>query len=231
MLRKVKTLAASFLIAVTLYFGIATSKAQDSDDDEIDRPTDALSAQNVAYSAITAEANKRKYKRSYDVIRAQGLAQVRQRVEAERQKALKAERERLAVDEKAKQAELKRQQAQAKPQLASRSQPYVGRAQSFTATAYTAGCYGCSGVTATGHDLRKSLYSEGRRVIAVDPARIPLGSIVRITLGNGQSFEAIAEDTGGKIKGAIVDVSHGTKAEAAQFGRQSIQIQMIRKGR
>lgn len=219
-MNRFKALAGAFLIAVTIYFGIATEKyGKDAEDSEDTRPGYALQASNNAYNAITAEANKRKYKRSYDAIRAQGLAQV----EAERQAELKRQQ-----SVKAKQAQV---QAKPKPQLISRSQPHVGRAQTFEATAYTAGCYGCSGITATGHDLRKSLYSEGRRVIAVDPSRIPLGSIVRITLGNGQSFEAIAEDTGGKIKGAIVDVSHGTKTEAAQFGRQSIQIQMIRRGR
>src|SRR5690625_436797 len=52
-----------------------------------------------------------------------------------------------------------------------------------TATFYTAQCAGCSGITKTGYDVRQTVYSEsGRRIIAVDPSFIPLGSIVRVKL-------------------------------------------------
>jgi len=113
----------------------------------------------------------------------------------------------------------------------SRSSNYVGQAQTYTATAYTAYCEGCSGITKTGVDLRKSIYSGGYKVIAVDPRYIPLGSIVRVTLGNGNSFEAIAEDIGGAIQGAIIDVAHETKAQAYEFGRQSVEVRVVRRGR
>lgn len=232
MLRKAKTLTASFLIAVTILIGIITDKYdKDADDSEDTRPGYALQASNNAYSAITAEANKRKYKRSYDVIRAQGLAQVRVRAEAERQKALKAERERLAVVEKAKQAELKRQQAQATPQLASRSQPYVGRAQSYEATFYTAFCpSGCVGVTASGYNVSNTIYYEGRRILAA-PKSIPLYSIMRVTLADGSSFEGIVLDRGGDIGNGRLDILVGSRDEAYKLGRQSVKTQMIRKGR
>lgn len=232
MLRKAKTLTASFLIAVTILIGVITDKyGKDTEDSEDIRPGYALQASNNAYSAITAEANKRIYKRSYDAIRAQGLAQVRERIEAERQKALKAERERLAVVEKAKQAELKRQQAQATPQLASRSQPYVGRAQSYEATFYTAFCpTGCTGVTASGYNVSNTIYYEGRRILAA-PKSIPLYSIMRVTLADGTTFEGIVLDRGGDIGNGRLDILVGSRDEAYRLGRQSVKTQMIRRGR
>lgn len=98
----------------------------------------------------------------------------------------------------------------------------------FTATFYTASCAGCSGITATGIDVRQSIYSEGRRVIAVDPSVIKLGSIVRVTLENGESFEAVAGDTGGAIKGARIDVLVASKEEANRLGRQSAKVEVLK---
>src|SRR5690606_1324618 len=45
----------------------------------------------------------------------------------------------------------------------------------FEATFYTAFCpTGCTGITATGIDVRNTIYYEGKRIIAVDPKVIPL---------------------------------------------------------
>ena len=155
--------------------------------------------------------------------------------ELERQKqARRSELARAKAEEAKSQALLA--QAASKPEVApvktiSRSEGYVGKAQTYEATAYTAYCEGCSGITKTGVNLRKSIYHEGRRVIAVDPRYIPLGSIVRVTLSDGSNFEAVAEDIGGVIKGAIIDVAHETKADANRFGRQTVEVRLIRKGR
>src|SRR5699024_8366605 len=71
------------------------------------------------------------------------------------------------------------------------------KGQTFNATYYSAYCStGCTGVTATGDDVSSSIYVKGKRVIAVDPSVIPLGSTVRVTTPN-ESFEAMALDTGG----------------------------------
>ncbi|MHC8516794.1 3D domain-containing protein [Sporosarcina sp. ITBMC105] len=145
--------------------------------------------------------------------------------------AKQAAQERRRLDAiKAAEAEVRRKQAQAKPQV-SRSKAYVGQAQLFTATAYTAYCSGCSGITADGHDLRKSIYKDGRRVIATDPRLLPLGSVVRVTLADGTSFEAVSADTGGAIKGAIIDIAHETREEALKFGRQDVKVSVIRRGK
>ncbi|WP_371924997.1 3D domain-containing protein [Halobacillus sp. A1] len=88
------------------------------------------------------------------------------------------------------------------------------------ATAYTAFCEGCSGVTRTGIDLRDN---PDQKVIAVDPDVIPLGSKVHVP-GYG---EAIAGDTGGAIKGNRVDLFMEENSEAKDYGRQQIEVEVL----
>ncbi len=95
-----------------------------------------------------------------------------------------------------------------------------GKEMTVTATAYTASCNGCSGVTATGIDLRKN---PGQKVIAVDPSIIPLGSKVEVE-GYGT---AIAGDTGGAIKGHKIDLFIPSKSEAMDFGVKQVKIKVL----
>lgn len=100
--------------------------------------------------------------------------------------------------------------------------------ETFEATFYTAFCpTGCSGITATGIDVSNTVNHEGKRIIAVDPSVIPLGSIVRVTLKDGTSFEATAQDTGGAIKGNRIDVLVASRDEAYKLGRQSAKVEII----
>ncbi|WP_332697223.1 ubiquitin-like domain-containing protein [Halalkalibacter lacteus] len=90
-----------------------------------------------------------------------------------------------------------------------------------TATAYTAGCTGCSGVTATGINLNNN---RNMKVIAVDPSVIPLGTRVHVE-GYG---EAVAGDTGGAIKGNKIDVHVPTKSDALRWGRKTVKVTIIK---
>jgi len=99
--------------------------------------------------------------------------------------------------------------------------------KTFEATFYTAFCpTGCTGVTATGVDVSKSIYHEGKRIIAVDPNVIPLGSHVRVTLADGTSFEATAQDVGGDIRGDRIDILVKTREEAYRLGRQKVRVEV-----
>ncbi|MGD7043290.1 LysM peptidoglycan-binding domain-containing protein [Jeotgalibacillus proteolyticus] len=89
-----------------------------------------------------------------------------------------------------------------------------------TATAYTAYCNGCSGVTRTGIDLRAN---PNQKVIAVDPNVIPLGSKVWVE-GYG---EAIAGDTGGAIKGNKIDLFIPSQQDALNYGVQEVQVKIL----
>lgn len=102
--------------------------------------------------------------------------------------------------------------------------------QTFTATAYTADCAeGCMGITATGIDVRGTTHYNGHRVIATDPAVIPLGTTVEIRFADGTIERAIAADTGGAIDGNIIDYLVSDYNTAIQFGRQTIEIRIIQE--
>lgn len=89
-----------------------------------------------------------------------------------------------------------------------------------TATAYTAYCSGCSGTTATGINLREN---PNKKVIAVDPNMIPLGTKVWVE-GYG---EAVAGDTGSAIKGNKIDVFIPSEKEATEWGVKKINIKIL----
>jgi uncharacterized protein YabE (DUF348 family) len=94
---------------------------------------------------------------------------------------------------------------------------FAGAALHVIATAYTAGCYGCSGITASGTPA-------GHGVVAVDPALIPLGTKLYVP-GYGR---AVAGDTGGAIRGHRIDLGFNSLGEARRFGRREITVYVLR---
>lgn len=90
-----------------------------------------------------------------------------------------------------------------------------------TATAYTASCDGCSGITSTGIDLNAN---PNQKVVAVDPTVIPLGSKVWVE-GYG---EAIAGDIGGAIKGNKIDVYMPSYDDAINWGRKTVKVKILK---
>ncbi|WP_144513569.1 G5 and 3D domain-containing protein [Bacillus sp. FJAT-22090] len=90
-----------------------------------------------------------------------------------------------------------------------------------TATAYTAYCNGCSGVTTTGINLKSN---PNVKVIAVDPKIIPLGSKVWV---EGYGY-AVAGDTGGAIKGNKIDLFMSSKSRAYDFGRKKVRVKVLK---
>lgn len=93
------------------------------------------------------------------------------------------------------------------------------RTLTVNASAYTASCSGCTGITATGVDVRNSTPN----IIAVDPDVIPLGSKVRV---EGMGVYR-AEDTGGAIKGKKIDILMPSKEQARQFGRKNLKVTIL----
>jgi uncharacterized protein YabE (DUF348 family) len=90
-------------------------------------------------------------------------------------------------------------------------------ALSMVATAYTASCAGCSGMTAIGRPA-------GHGIVAVDPRVIPLGTRMFIP-GYGH---AVAGDTGGSIHGNRIDLGFDSNSQANQFGRRSVMVYLIK---
>ncbi|KKE79012.1 LysM peptidoglycan-binding domain-containing protein [Oceanobacillus caeni] len=95
-----------------------------------------------------------------------------------------------------------------------------GKTISVEATAYTAHCTGCSGITATGVDLRSN---PNAKVIAVDPNVIPLGTKVHV---EGYGY-ATASDTGGAINGNKIDIHVPTKEQANNWGRRTVEVTIV----
>lgn len=89
----------------------------------------------------------------------------------------------------------------------------------FTCYAYDA-CSECCGKT---DGITKSgKIAKANRTIAVDPSVIPLGSIVEI---DGARY--VAEDTGGGIKGNIIDIFFSTHDEAVEYGKQTHKVKVL----
>ena len=95
-----------------------------------------------------------------------------------------------------------------------------GKVLTVTATAYTASCEGCIGITKTGVNL---IDNPDEKVIAVDPDVIPLGSKVFV---EGYGY-ATAEDIGGGIKGNEIDVFIPEEQDAMQWGRKDVKVTIL----
>lgn len=93
-----------------------------------------------------------------------------------------------------------------------------GNWRTMESTAYSWSEAGASPFAANGLDLRTN-----PMVVAVDPSVIPLGSIVEVQ-GYGV---AVAADTGGAIKGNIVDVHFPTVKQCETWGRRNVQVRVM----
>lgn len=90
--------------------------------------------------------------------------------------------------------------------------PVVMEASAYLPTDGDGSCITASGMVAR------------RGVVAVDPDVIPLGTRLYIP-GYG---EAIAADTGGAIRGNMIDLCMESYGEAMQFGRRDITVYVLR---
>lgn len=155
----------------------------------------------------------------------QAAQEKREQAEAKKQARLKA-----LAKQKAKAAqEAKKEAQQVKKQ--SRTQANADRStkrkETFETTAYTTNpenngsrLYNGRALTASGYDVTNTITYEGRRIVAVDPSVVPLGTKVHVE-GFG---DAIALDTGGAIRGKIMDLLVGSKQEALEWGRRQVTV-------
>ncbi len=92
----------------------------------------------------------------------------------------------------------------------------LSEARSFRATAYC-----LQGRTANGGGVR-------RGIVAADPRLLPLGTRIQVNAGNYSGTYTVA-DTGGAIKGRILDIWVPTCSEAMRFGRRAILVSVVGK--
>ncbi len=110
---------------------------------------------------------------------------------------------------------------QVKPTVMAIKKPQVMKVITVTATAYTANCRGCSGITAIGTNLKKN---PNQKVISVDPKLIKLGTKVYV---EGYGY-AIAADKGSAIKGNKIDVFIPTQKAALKWGRKTVKVKILK---
>jgi 3D (Asp-Asp-Asp) domain-containing protein len=89
------------------------------------------------------------------------------------------------------------------------------------------------------HDFRATAYSlKGRTasgvntrpgVIAADPRLLPIGTVVHIEAGRYTGTYTVL-DTGGSIKGRVIDIYVPDHAEAKKFGRKHIKVKVLSRG-
>ncbi|MBY0099711.1 LysM peptidoglycan-binding and 3D domain-containing protein [Mesobacillus maritimus] len=125
----------------------------------------------------------------------------------------------VSVKKEAKPAEEPKQEV-AQASKAPEEKEEANKVITVEATAYTASCEGCSGITSTGINLKEN---PDAKVISVDPSVIPLGSKVHVE-GYGT---ATAADTGGAIKGNKIDVFIPDHDDAVKYGRQQVKVEII----
>jgi len=90
----------------------------------------------------------------------------------------------------------------------------LSEARSFRATAYC-----LQGRTANGGGVR-------RGIVAADPRVLPLGTRIQINGGTYSGTYTVA-DTGGAIKGRILDIWVPSCSEAIRFGRKTISVSVV----
>ncbi len=92
------------------------------------------------------------------------------------------------------------------------------KARVFKATAYC-----LRGKTASGRMVRRGIVAADRRVL-------PLGTRIRLTAGKYSGTYVVA-DTGGKIKGRVLDIWVPSCAEARRWGRRAVQVTVLGKSK
>jgi 3D (Asp-Asp-Asp) domain-containing protein len=92
------------------------------------------------------------------------------------------------------------------------------KAMAFRATAYC-----LKGKTAMGGAVR-------RGIVAADPRILPLGSRIQITAGSYSGTYTVA-DTGGAVRGHILDIWVSSCSEAIRFGRKSVMVSKLGKNK
>ena len=165
----------------------------------------------AAESAKAAEAEK-----ASKVAAAQ--AQEKAKAEASSQASAQASKPAASASSSQQTTQTSEQPKQEPAQPAPSTPTTSGRTMQMESTGYSCAESVNTFFTAMGIDLRQN-----PQVVAVDPSVIPLGSMVEVS-GYGI---AIAGDTGGAIKGNIIDVHFPTVEQCIQWGRRSVTVTVI----
>ncbi|MDA3973966.1 3D domain-containing protein [Enterococcus thailandicus] len=154
----------------------------------------------------------------------QAKEEAQKQAEKEKEEAQQAkekeEAQKLAAENAEKETEPAKEESNEKPKedTSKEEVPTSGATRMMESTAYSYSEPGSGHITASGLDLY-----DNPQAIAVDPSVIPLNSIVNVE-GYGV---AIAADTGGAIKGNIIDVHFTTVEKCVAWGRRQVKVTVM----
>ena len=84
-----------------------------------------------------------------------------------------------------------------------------------------------AGLAAAATDGSKSR----KGTVAADPNVLPLGSKIRVSGAGAYSGEYTVVDSGGKVKGNVIDICMSSVREARKFGRKQVEVKILKKSR
>lgn len=183
---------------------------------------------NVSYKGQISEAEKEiEILKESEKIKKDKISELESEIESVYEKLSEKENSILEFEEKLKKAENENEK------LKKELEKYDSlRKLNIVATAYTSKCDGCTGITATGYDVRNTVYKDGCRVVSTDKNVIPMDSLLYIESVNDsfEPFVAISSDVGGAIKGNRIDILVENESKAYDFGVRDIKVTVLREG-
>nr|WP_264467023.1 3D domain-containing protein [Enterococcus avium] len=191
-----------------------TSLEKISQDKEVEKARQAAEkaqAEKAAEAAKAAEAEKASKA-------AAAQAQEKAKAEASSQASAQSSKPASSASSSQQTTQTSEQPKQEPTQPAPSTPTTSGRTMQMESTGYSCAESVNTFFTAMGIDLRQN-----PQVVAVDPSVIPLGSMVEVS----DYGIAIAGDTGGAIKGNIIDVHFPTVEQCIQWGRRSVTVTVI----
>jgi 3D (Asp-Asp-Asp) domain-containing protein len=119
------------------------------------------------------------------------------------------------------QQQLESPQSQTLPSANLETESKIENKATSVSRAFRATAYCLQGRTATGGSVRRGIVAADRRVL-------PLGTRIQITAGSYSGTYTVA-DTGGAVRGRILDVWVPSCAEAMRFGRKNVMVSVLTK--
>lgn len=121
------------------------------------------------------------------------------------------------IPENSQQTENKKTDASTEAKnLAENGSTEIFEEQAFRATAYC-----LKGRTASGTGVRRGIVAADRRIL-------PLGTRINLSAGS-YSGTYIVADTGGSVRGRVLDIWVPSCSEAVRFGRRSVKVSIVGK--
>jgi rare lipoprotein A len=89
---------------------------------------------------------------------------------------------------------------------------------------FTAVAHSVEGKSADGSQSRKG-------TVAADPNVLPLGSKIRVSGAGAYSGEYTVIDSGGGVKGNVIDIYMSSVREARKFGTRKVEVEILEGSR